>query len=98
MLAKREIWNRTNSSDVWIGKYLNSNNLPHWHSNCELLTLEKGALEVVCENKTYFMEQNDSLFIDSEQIHYMQANYLTVTFWLNRIYLTNTTQNHFTNR
>lgn len=73
MLAKREIWNRTNSSDVWIGKYLNSNNLPHWHSNCELLTLEKGALEVVCENKTYFMEQNDSLFIDSEQIHYMQA-------------------------
>lgn len=73
MLAKREIWNRTNSSDVWIGKYLNSNNLPHWHYNCELLTLEKGALEVVCENKTYFMEQNDSLFIDSEQIHYMQA-------------------------
>ena len=52
MIAKREVWKYSAKTDVWIGKYLNSRNLPHWHLDCELLALEKGRLDVVCENKT----------------------------------------------
>ena len=53
MIAKREVWKYSAKTDVWIGKYLNSRNLPHWHLDCELLALEKGRLDVICENKTY---------------------------------------------
>lgn len=73
MLAKREIWKYATKTDVWIGKYLNSRNLPHWHLDCELLSVESGQLDVVCENKTYTLNCGDAFFIDSEQVHYMQA-------------------------
>ena len=73
MIAKREVWKYSAKTDVWIGKYLNSRNLPHWHLDCELLALEKGRLDVVCENKTYTLEPGDAFFVDSEQVHYMQA-------------------------
>lgn len=73
MIAKREVWNYAQKTDVWIGKYLNSRNLPHWHSDCELICVERGELDVVCENKKYALNVNDSFFIDSEQVHYMQA-------------------------
>ena len=73
MIAKREIWKYGTKTDVWIGKYLNSRNLPHWHLDCELIAVENGQLDVMCENKTYTLNYGDALFIDSEQVHYMQA-------------------------
>lgn len=73
MIVQRENWNYTQGVDVWIGKYLNSRNLPHWHSDCELIAVEKGELEVVCENRGYTLSERDAFFIDSEQVHYMQA-------------------------
>lgn len=73
MITKREIWNYDKTTDVWIGKYLNSHNLPHWHSDCELLFVENGSLDVVCENKNYALEQGDTFFIDTEQAHFMRA-------------------------
>jgi len=73
MIAKREIWNYAVKSDVWIGRYLNSRNLPHWHSDCELISVENGEIEVVCENKIFVLTGGDALFINSEQVHYMSA-------------------------
>ncbi|MDE7454422.1 MAG: AraC family transcriptional regulator [Clostridia bacterium] len=73
MIAKQEVWKYSATTNVWIGKYINSRNLPHWHMDCELISVEKGQLEVVCENKTYVLDVNDAFFIDSEQVHYMQA-------------------------
>lgn len=73
MIAKREVWNYSAKNDVWVGKYLNSKNLPHWHSDCELICVDKGELEAVCENKRYVLGEKDAFFIDSEQVHYMQA-------------------------
>lgn len=73
MIAKREVWNYSTKTDVWVGKYLNSKNLPHWHLDCELICVEHGELEVVCENKSYKLCKDDAFFIDTEQVHYMQA-------------------------
>lgn len=73
MIVKRESWNYRTGVDVWIGKYLNSRNLPHWHLDCELIAVEKGEIDVVCENKSYTLKQNEAFFIGSQQVHYMQA-------------------------
>lgn len=73
MIVQRESWNYNKGADVWIGKYLNSRNLPHWHPDCELIALECGRLNVVCENKIYVLEQGEAFFVDSQQVHYMQA-------------------------
>lgn len=73
MIAKRESWNYSKGVDVWIGKYLNSRNLPHWHLDCELIAVENGQLEVTCENKSYILNKNEAFFINSQQVHYMQA-------------------------
>lgn len=74
MLAKREIWKYSKDTQVWVGKYRNSNNLLHWHPDCELIFLEKGGIDVFCEKKIYTLSSGQALYIDSEQVHYMQAN------------------------
>lgn len=74
MIAQRESWNYNKGAEMWIGKYLNSRNLPHWHPDCELIAVEHGRLDVVCENKGYVLEQGEAFFIDSQQVHYMQAS------------------------
>lgn len=73
MLARREIWRYSDDGQVWVGKYRNSHNLLHWHPDCELICLEKGGIDVFCNGKSYSLDVGQSLFIDSEQMHYMRA-------------------------
>lgn len=73
LIVRRESWNYNDGVDVWIGKYRNSRNLPHWHLDCELIAVECGQLEVTCENKNYTLAQNEAFFIDSQQVHFMHA-------------------------
>ena len=73
MIARREIWDYKNDGQVWVGKYRNSHNLLHWHPDCELLFVERGKIDVFCECKTHTLTPAQALFIDSEQVHYMQA-------------------------
>ena len=56
-----------------MGKYRNSQNLLHWHPDCELLYVEHGKIDVFCERKKHTLIDGQALFIDSEQVHYMQA-------------------------
>ena len=55
------------------GRYRNSHNLPHWHYECELFYVEKGSLEVFCERQTYLVQEGESFFVDSRQVHCMHA-------------------------
>lgn len=73
MIVQRESWNYSKGVDVWIGKYRNSRNLPHWHLDCELIAVESGQLDVTCENKSYTLEKNEAFFVNTQQVHYMQA-------------------------
>lgn len=73
MAVRHELWNYAANEKVWAGKYKNSRNLLHWHSDCELLYVERGEIDVFCEGTTYFLQKGQSFFIDSEQVHYMQA-------------------------
>ncbi len=73
MIAKREVWNYAPSVKVWVGKYKNSQNLLHWHYDCELLYVEKGEIDVFCERKMHTLVTGEMLYVDSGQVHYMHA-------------------------
>lgn len=73
MIAKREVRNYNAQTRVWVGKYKNSHNLLHWHYDCELIYVENGKINVFCDKKNHTLVKGDSLFIDSEQVHYMHA-------------------------
>lgn len=74
MIARREVWNYSEYGQVWVGKYKNSQNLLHWHPDCELLCVEHGKIDVFCEGKKHALSEGQALFIDSEQVHYMNAS------------------------
>lgn len=73
MTVRHELWNYAANEKVWVGKYKNARNLLHWHSDCELLYVENGEINIFCEGKTYLLRQGQAFFIDGEQVHYMQA-------------------------
>lgn len=73
MQAKRELWNYGVGERVWVGKYRNSHNLPHWHDDCELIFAEMGEVDVFCDGKTYALKAGDAMFICGGQVHYMAA-------------------------
>lgn len=73
MIAKREVWSYPKEVNVWVGKYKNSHNLLHWHYDCELLYVEQGSIDVFCNKKTHRLTDGELLYVDSGQVHYMQA-------------------------
>ena len=71
MNTAREKWVYDNGERVWVGKYLNSKNMLHWHDECELIYVEKGAMDVVAGGKNYQITQGNAMFFDSRIIHKM---------------------------
>lgn len=73
MRAKREQWHYADKARVWVGKYRNSNNMPHWHYDCELLLVEQGELSLFCDKDSYVLKAGQAGFVDSGQVHQMHA-------------------------
>lgn len=73
MLAGYEKREYEDNLKVWVGRYQNSFNLPHWHNDCEIFHLEKGVLAVYIEGKEYDLVAGDTMYIASGQPHYMKA-------------------------
>ena len=71
MDTAREKWVYDNGERVWVGKYQNSKNMLHWHDECELIYVERGAMEVVASGKNYQISQGNAMFFDSRTIHKM---------------------------
>ena len=74
MIAKREIWKYPDKVKVWVGKYRNSHNLLHWHHDCELVYVENGIIDIFCDKRMHTLTRGELLYIDSGQVHYMQAH------------------------
>lgn len=74
MLANYEFRKYEDDGRIWIGKYKNLQNLPHWHYDCELITVEQGNALISVDSKTFRLSKGQSIFINSQQIHYVQAN------------------------
>ena len=71
MDSAREKWIYDNGERLWVGKYLNSKNMLHWHDECELIYVERGAMEVFSSGKTYLISQGNAMFFDSRVLHKM---------------------------
>lgn len=73
MLANYEFRKYNGEERIWVGKYKNLNNLPHWHYDCELITAEQGNALISVDGKIFKLLQGQSIFINSQQVHYIQA-------------------------
>ena len=63
MSKNKELWNYSLNEKVWVGKYKNSQNISHWHNECELLFVNEGQLEVMVDGNLYTLNKNDSFLI-----------------------------------
>lgn len=73
MQAKREHRRYENGAKVWVGRYRNSHNKPHWHYDCELLYVECGKLELTVNRESFCATAGQAVFIAGGQTHQMQA-------------------------
>lgn len=73
MSKTKELWSYQAEEKVWVGKYLNSQNISHWHTDIELVYVDNGKLDIMVDGETYSLNKGNSLFIDSKKIHNMHA-------------------------
>ena len=74
MQARHEHREYDKNIKVWVGRYKNLSNLPHWHSDHEIVYAEKGRATVHIANQTYSVEQGQAIFIQSESVHYIHSD------------------------
>lgn len=83
MLINREVRKYSGSVRVWVGKYKNLTNLPHWHSDNELVFAEKGNANVYIDGKTFRINEGQCIYIAPNCMHYIKAeNGSILTFFL----------------
>lgn len=75
MPQNKELWSYNENEQVWVGKYQNSQNISHWHSDCELIYVLNGKINIMHDKILYTLNEGDSFFIESEKIHNMHATY-----------------------
>ncbi len=73
MLAKRELRQYSGDIRVWVGKYKNLTNLPHWHYDCELIFIDRGDATVYVGGTPYVCDEGMSVFVGSRETHYINA-------------------------
>lgn len=73
MLAKRELRKYAGDVRVWVGRYKNLTNLPHWHDDCEIVYADKGGAEVSVGGELMRLPENGAVFIEPRSTHYIRA-------------------------
>lgn len=73
MIINREDRRIREDSAIRLERYKNSQNMPHWHYECELLYVDKGGLDVICNQNRYRIAAGQTFFIDGKTIHSMNA-------------------------
>lgn len=73
MAKNKELWNYSADEKVWVGKYLNSQNISHWHTDYELVYVNNGRLDIMVDGVIYNLRNNEGFLIESQKIHNMHA-------------------------
>lgn len=69
MIAKHEVREFKNEHKVFLGCYENVANVPHWHSEWELVYLEKGTIEAFVAEHLYELNEGYGLLIPGGYEH-----------------------------
>lgn len=72
-MKAKEQWNYEAAEKVWVGKYLNSQNISHWHNDCEVVYVNQGIIDIIVEGELYTLKEHDSIFIGGQKVHNMHA-------------------------
>jgi len=62
------------NSQVSAHSYLNLNNLPHWHTEHELVFVKNGVAELMADNAIYQLEKGMCAFLKGEDAHYIKSS------------------------
>lgn len=73
MLANFEKRSYEGKERVWVGRYRNLHNLPHWHLESELIYIERGKTFVSHNHQEYSLDSGDAVFLNSQDIHYIKS-------------------------
>ena len=57
-----------------VSKYTAGEIAWHWHKEIEIITIYKGTLYIEIENKKFTLKKGESLFINSEEMHFMRMD------------------------
>ena len=74
MLANFEKREHGKAQKVWAGKYRNLRNLPHWHLECELISVENGSADISYNNQSYELTEGSALLADAGAVHSIQGS------------------------
>lgn len=73
MLARYEQRKISEGTHVSVKKYCGLTNLPHWHTEHELIYISDGKAEVMLKNSVYELNGGMCAFAAGEEIHYIHA-------------------------
>ena len=74
MLAKRELRKYAGDIRVWVGKYKNLTNLPHWHDDCEIIFAERGGAEITAGDELITLPENGAVFVGPRTVHCIRGD------------------------
>lgn len=73
MLAKYEFRKYAGEEQVWLGRYKNLTNLPHWHHDCEMIYAERGKAIIFVNGQEFTLPQGRTAFVAGDSLHYIRA-------------------------
>lgn len=73
MFANFEKRSYEGKEGVWVGRYRNLHNLPHWHLESELIYIEHGKTLISHNHQEYSLDSGDAIFLSSQDIHYIKS-------------------------
>lgn len=69
MIAKHEVREYTEDIKVFLARYVNLNNILHWHYDCELVYVASGSLEVYASGRSYSLSAGQTMYIGNMEEH-----------------------------
>lgn len=73
MIVNRELRSYSSERRVWVGKYENLINLPHWHSDCEIVYCETGEAKCNVNGRDFILAKGQCAFIAPRSTHFIQG-------------------------
>ncbi len=73
MIAKFETRQYINNEQLWTGVYSNLHNLPHWHTEFEIIHVFSGNAIISINDQSFSLNESQTLFVSGGDIHSIQS-------------------------
>lgn len=73
MFANYENRLSQSNNNFWISRYVNLNNLLHWHTEFELIYIVKGKADIMINNSYYDADTGDAFLCEENSLHFIHG-------------------------